>query len=218
MHRQLQQDQGTSQLAVLLQVLTGSTQSVQRNGVCMAGNLVVCHKKPVPLPEMSSACGTIAIWISYKYLCLHPYVPLASSKVFLCRENSCSFLWAIRAPSGSHAYLTHTVVLQLTLLQSSTSSPGLLLQLLFTSAVWMQVPYKPAEIIPLPSAALPLYSLWQPYCVSASQGRHSCGTFADSSICYNLFLCPSLCHCRVIFLPSFAGRLRMQFQVAAKLI
>lgn len=193
MHRQLQQDQETSQLTVLLQVLTESTQRAQRNGLCMAVNLVVCHNKPAPLPEISSSCAQLQSEYHNTYLCLYLYITLASSKVFWCTENSHSFLWAIRLPSGSHACLTHTAVLQLTLLQSSTS-PRLLVQLLFTLAVWMKVPYKPAEIIPLPSVALSLYSLglWQPSCISASQGRHSCGTFVDSSICYNLFLCPSL--------------------------
>lgn len=60
--------------------------------------------------------------------------------------------------------------------------------------------------------------LLQSYCISAPRGNHSCGTPMDPPICFNLFLCPSLRRgdCIVIFLPSFAGRLRMLFQAAAK--
>ena len=60
--------------------------------------------------------------------------------------------------------------------------------------------------------------LLQSYCVSAPRGNDSCGTPMDLPICFSLLLYPSLRRggCIVIFLPSFAGGLRMQFQAAAK--
>lgn len=230
MYRQRHRDQGTSQLAMGWLVLTdrGCANGVRK---CEYGWLGVLQFAVIILC-LYQKCLQFMAWLQSEYLniylclhvCTHPVswcflVP--PSSVFWYSEDSCAF----RLPSCSHVHLTETIVSQLTVLQifslfsllsySFSLSPS-------TAAFHLSSCIQPNyNLLKSPRSICDQLSfnldLLQSCCISAPRGNHSCGTPVVTPICFNLFLCLSLRRgdCTVIFLPSFAGRLRMQSQAAA---